>query len=163
MRLPSFTSPGATRPRRPAFVTGRAVLAALGVAAVALMVAVGLPYGIVGAMLWSARLEEWQRCRGLTRFDARVWRDLGHHLDHDGTPYARTCMVSDLLATQPLVGRSRGEVAALLGDLPKPPVPTREMTYELGPERGFISIDSELLVIRFDAAGRVTDVRLRTD
>ena len=37
------------------------------------------------------------------------------------------------------------------------------MVYILGSERGFMSIDSEWLVLRIDAAGHVRDVKIVRD
>lgn len=59
-------------------------------------------------------------------------------------------MVDDLLRRYKLVGMSRMELEKLLG---KPP-PTKyfhnyDYVYWLGPERGFISIDSEWLCVKF--------------
>jgi outer membrane protein assembly factor BamE (lipoprotein component of BamABCDE complex) len=59
-------------------------------------------------------------------------------------------MVDDLLRRYKLVGMSRTELETLLG---KPP-PTAyfnnyDYVYWLGPERGFISIDSEWLCVKF--------------
>ena len=68
----------------------------------------------------------------------------------NGDESVRLNMVDDLLRRYKLVGMSRTELEALLG---KPP-PTGyfanyDYVYWLGPERGFISIDSEWLCIKF--------------
>jgi hypothetical protein len=100
------------------------------------------------------------RCR-VNRFDAAAWRDSARVYS---AAAVRGCMVDDLLDRHPMVGRSRAEVVALLGE-PKPTSYFKEygLVYWLGPERGFISIDSEWLVMRLDSVGRVTEVRLVTD
>jgi hypothetical protein len=73
-------------------------------------------------------------------------------------------MVDDVLARHPMVGRSRTEVVALLGE-PKPTSYFSEygLVYWLGPERSLTSIDSEWLVMRLDSVGRVTQAGLVTD
>lgn len=59
-------------------------------------------------------------------------------------------MVDDLLRRYKLVGMTRTEIEQLLG---KPPstqyFPSYDYVYWLGPERGFISIDSEWLCVKF--------------
>lgn len=72
-------------------------------------------------------------------------------------------MVNDLLNFHKLVGLSKAEIEDLLG----PPLDNSrflacEAIYWLGPERGFISIDSGLLVIPFEG-DRVVGVHLRPD
>lgn len=65
-----------------------------------------------------------------------------------GKELVRLRMVDDLLRKGLLIGRSREAVKSLLGEA------TREtkdsLFYWLGPERGFLSIDSELLVVTFE-------------
>ncbi|MBD1864951.1 MULTISPECIES: hypothetical protein [Trichocoleus] len=73
-------------------------------------------------------------------------------------------MVDDLLKRHTLAGKSRSEVIALLGQ----PGTTDyfqdyDLVYWLGPERGLMSIDSEWLIIRLDAQGRVSEHQLVTD
>jgi hypothetical protein len=76
----------------------------------------------------------------------------------------RGCLVDDLLRSHELRGRSRSEVVALLGEPPKTDYFREyDLVYWLGPERGFISIDSEWLVMRLDSLGRVSEYRLVTD
>ena len=101
------------------------------------------------------------RCEGHERFDAAAWRDTTQAF---GPLAIRGCMVDDLLARHGLQGQSRPEVVALLGE-PRPTTYFREydLVYWLGPERGPMSIDSEWLVIRLDAQGRVREHRLVTD
>ena len=72
--------------------------------------------------------------------------------------------MDDLLAHVPLDGAARTDVVTLLGE-PQPTPYFREydLVYWVGPERGLMSIDSEWLVFRFDARGRVVEKRLVTD
>lgn len=76
----------------------------------------------------------------------------------------RQAMADRLLARRTLVGKTRAEIVDLLGE----PPPTEyfkewDLVYRLGMERGFISIDSEWLVLRLGTDGRVAEARLLTD
>lgn len=73
-------------------------------------------------------------------------------------------MADQLIAHGTLEGRTRSEIVDLLGE-PPPTGYFREwdLVYWLGPERGFISIDSEWLVIRFDENDRVADHKIARD
>ncbi|QGZ95298.1 hypothetical protein [Terricaulis silvestris] len=73
-----------------------------------------------------------------------------------------------LVITRSLVGDNREAVERLLGAPLKPPynglsTPSSDMVYYLGPERGFIGIDSEWLIVRFDGSQRVSRVIVRSD
>ncbi len=92
-------------------------------------------------------------------FDAAAWNDKAQV--ESGV---RLSMADRLLADGVLVGRTRAEVVAMLGE----PPPTGyfaewDLVYWLGPERGFISIDSEWLVARLGSDGRVTHAQLVRD
>ncbi|MBS1999377.1 MAG: hypothetical protein JSS86_23785, partial [Cyanobacteria bacterium SZAS LIN-2] len=80
-------------------------------------------------------------------FDSTVWKE---SLKSKSSDQVRLNMVDDLLSKNKLVGMSRADVEKLIG---KPP-PTEyfseyQYVYWLGPERGFISIDSEWLALKF--------------
>ncbi|HUP39122.1 MAG TPA: hypothetical protein VM115_03300 [Vicinamibacterales bacterium] len=99
-----------------------------------------------------------------TAFDSQVWRD--RSLDEQEPLWpTRLRMIDDLFEKQRLDRLTRTEVLALLG----PSDQTDKwqdwhLVYWLGPERdGFVRIDSEWLVIRFDAAGQVASYRLVRD
>ncbi len=65
--------------------------------------------------------------------------------------YVRIKMVDDLLNRNNLIGMSKNEVNDLLGVPPKTEYFSNyDYVYWLGPERGFMSIDSEWLVIKFE-------------
>ena len=101
------------------------------------------------------------RCRGHRRFSQTQWSDstLAY-----GPLAVRGCMVDDLLARQRLRGATRREVVAMLGEPPETPYfRDYDLVYWLGPERSLMSIDSEWLVFRLDATGRVAEHRLVTD
>ena len=93
----------------------------------------------------------------------RTWWQGGQ--DHwNDTWHRRHRMADWMLLTHALNGLERADVVARLGN----PPPTDyfndwSMVYNLGAERGFISIDSEWLVIRVDDAGRVSEARIVTD
>lgn len=100
-------------------------------------------------------------CFGRTTFSAPAWRAAA---GQNGPVTARGCMVDDYLRRHPPVGRTRAEILRELGQ-PRPTSYFREydLVYWLGSERGFMAIDSEWLVIRFDSAGRAIEGRLVTD
>ena len=111
--------------------------------------------GLLGLIAGDAALEY----AGRERFDARAWRD-SEKLEQG----VRLRMVDDLFRRDLLVGRSRQELAELLGE----PAPSGgfagwDHAYWLGPERGFISIDSEWLVLRYDAHGVLAEASLARD
>jgi hypothetical protein len=92
-------------------------------------------------------------------FDAAAWKEPAEVQKN-----CRIRMVDDLLATHDLYGLTRQEVADLLGE----PDDTSkfsnwDMVYWLGPERGFMALDSEWLVINFDDHRRVSAYRLAKD
>ena len=73
--------------------------------------------------------------------------------------------MADMLGQQGrLIGMSRAEVVSMLG---MPTVTSHfrghDLVYVLGNERGWLSIDSEWLLMRVDAMGRVTTAELARD
>jgi hypothetical protein len=93
----------------------------------------------------------------------RAW---WHAADYDPNDrFSKRHRMSDwLVMTGALVGLRRDEVLAKLG----PPPSTDKFTdynlvYHLGFERGFISIDSEWLVMRLSPSGIVTEVEVIRD
>ena len=96
-------------------------------------------------------LVAWQVFHPGREFDPAVWRD-GDPADE----YARHRMADRLVAHRTLVGRTRAEVVAMLGE----PLPPRawddpgDLTYHLGRERDFLSIDSEWMTVRVGADRR---------
>jgi hypothetical protein len=94
------------------------------------------------------------------RFDSAAWKDA---FREDGWNPVRLRMVDDLLSRHRLVGMSTEEIDELLG----PATPTGhfgayDYVYWLGPERSFISIDSEWLGLKFDG-GRVVEASILRD
>jgi hypothetical protein len=82
----------------------------------------------------------------------------------DGLDDTRGRLADGLLASRTLIGKSRVEVVALLGE----PPPTDyfdeyDMVYWLGADRGWVPIDSEWLVMRLDLNRRVSEARIVVD
>lgn len=92
-------------------------------------------------------------------FDGDKWE-----LSSDTKGHPRLTIVDSLIESGLLDGKSREDVFALLGHPPETGYfRDWDAVYWLGPERGFIRIDSEWLVIRFDDAGRVYEYQLMRD
>jgi hypothetical protein len=130
--------------------------------AIAIMAIVGLvfasPYLVVASLMAYEDVKEWSQ---RLPFDSTIWKA---SLAHDDGNTIRLRMIDDLMRRHTLKGISRKEAVELLGT----PRPTSyfgdyPMVYWLGPERGFISIDSEWLAIRFDAQDRVSDADIVRD
>ena len=90
-------------------------------------------------------------------FDSQTWKQ-----GNQGE--VRVRRVDSLLPQHNLIGKSRGEVVALIGE-PDNTSYFREydMVYRLGMERAFINIDSEWLVLRLDTNQVVTEFRIVRD
>jgi len=101
----------------------------------------------------------WHAVLGPTDFERSVWLR-----SETITDSQRLRMADGLLKSKILLGKSKAEIEAMLG----PPTTTEkfgdsDLVYWLGPERGFISIDSEWLALYFDQAGSVRDARIVRD
>jgi hypothetical protein len=117
-----------------------------GILAVAILAAV---LGVAGWRSWYAGQP----------FDPAAWQDPARV--EQGV---RLGMADRLVVRGTLRGKTRAEVIELLEE----PTETGkfsdwDLVYWLGPERGFISIDSEWLVLRFGPEGRVTECRMVRD
>lgn len=80
-------------------------------------------------------------------------------------PWNRRHRMADwLVLTHSLIGKTRAQIVAELGE-PPPTDYFRDwsLVYNLGPERGFMSIDSEWLVVRIGEDGRVAEARIARD
>ncbi len=91
-------------------------------------------------------------------FDSEDWKAANYW---DGT---RVEMIEHLQWSEKLDGLKKAEVVALLG----PETDTNyfsdhDLVYALGPERGWLSLDSEWLVIDFDRDGVVASYQVVTD
>jgi hypothetical protein len=97
----------------------------------------------------------------LNTFDSNTWKDVEQT---NQEPFARRPMADELVRQRALHGKTRQEVLEMLGD----PTDTGyfadyDAVYWLGPQRGFLAMDSEWLVIRFDESGHVTEAAIKTD
>jgi hypothetical protein len=93
-------------------------------------------------------------------FDRAVWNAEAQDIDD----FRRHRMADWLLKQRRLVGMSRAEIVSMLGE------PTKtsffreyDLVYVLGNERGWMSIDSEWLLMRLDRTGRVSVAELGRD
>ncbi len=93
-------------------------------------------------------------------FDAERWQENKSHL---GTK-VRLGMADRIVARKTLKGKTRTQVTDMLG---KPPTTDYfsdwDLVYWLGPERGFLGIDSEWLVVKLDRNGIVDDYKIVRD
>ncbi len=81
-------------------------------------------------------------------FDSAKWRN--EEQVNSKNP-VRIRMVDDLLSKHDLVGKTKENLIALLGTPPQTGYFSNyDFVYWLGPERGFMAIDSEWLVIKFE-------------
>lgn len=112
--------------------------------------------GVLGWPFYGSWLEERLNRRP---FNSEAWKD-----DKQFRDDVRLRMVDDLLRGHDFSGMSRAGVIALLG---KPDeagcFPDWHLVYWLGPERGFIRMDSEWLVFRLDPQEKVSEFRIMTD
>jgi hypothetical protein len=114
---------------------------------------------IVGVYVWmlfgDSIRERWNR----QRFDSAAWQSV-----QSRTNTVRIRMVDDLMRRHNLRGMARDQVTAILGDPDKTEYFREwDLVYWLGPERRFISVDSEWLVFRIDGQKKVTDYRIVRD
>lgn len=79
-------------------------------------------------------------------------------------PFIRLQMSGDVTRNVLQIGQSKEQVIELLGQ----PEDTKyfkdfDLVYWLGQEKGFVSIDSSWLVIKFDGTGSVSDFQILND
>lgn len=104
-------------------------------------------------------------------FDSEAWKSYRQQYGVSRTNYwayalpVRLRMIDDLMEKHDLSGKARAEVEVLLG--PKEQTPyfnDWDLVYWLGPGRYSNAIgDSEWLVLRFDAQGKVREYRVVHD
>lgn len=131
------------------------------------LVGVGLPWVLPFAFFFGPDLSEYLR---RTDFDSQAWKAAA---GQSGIPRTedRLTMVDDLLDSGVLDDKSLSEVLELLGPDDGPEgtgygagyFRNWDLVYWLGTERGFIGIDSEWLVVKFDSTDRVSRCRIATD
>lgn len=99
-------------------------------------------------------------------FDAELWRNQ-EKVERDTMWPPRLCMVDDLMSSGRLDGLTRKQVVELLGPPHDKSFPAgaknADIHYYLGPERGYIRIDSEWLLITFGDTGTVNRYWLYRD
>jgi hypothetical protein len=103
-------------------------------------------------------LGTWFVVRPGRHFDPTLWTN-------SATPASvRLRMADDLVGHKRLIGLTRQEVIVRLGEPPKTEYfKESDLVYYLGPERSFISIDSEWLVLKLGPDGRVTMATIARD
>jgi hypothetical protein len=107
--------------------------------------------------MWDRRAEVLSR----KDFDSLSWTT---SLTNDDSNPIRLTMVDSLLKKYKLSGMARTDLDALLGIPPKTDYfKDYDYVYWLGPERGFMSIDSEWLAIKFDTQGKVSEAKILRD
>jgi hypothetical protein len=120
----------------------------------------GSRVALVAGILVGIALTLWLTFRCPLPYAASLW-----HVDLDGTTFNTRYRVADgLELSGRLKGMTKAEVTGLLG----PPPPTdkfdeHDLVYVLGPERSWISLDYEWLLVDFDSTGRVLDVTVVSD
>jgi hypothetical protein len=112
-------------------------------------------YVVIAVVLWVV-------ARGPLPFVPSWW---AAGAENRGDPLKRRHRIADgFVLTGHLLGKSREELITLLGAPPKTDYFSDwEMVYWLGAERGFMSIDSEWLVIRLNASGKAVEARIVRD
>jgi hypothetical protein len=115
------------------------------------MVAVAVAACLLGGIVWHIRYPG-------RAFDAAAWNDPAQI--NGGV---RQPMADRLIAQDSLRGMTRAEVVRLLGEPLALSLIGWDLAYYIGPERSFISIDSECLVIRLGKDGRVIASGIYTD
>jgi len=93
-------------------------------------------------------------------FDRAVWNAEAEDVED----FRRHRMADSLVQERRLLGKSRAEVISMLGE-PTATSHFREydLVYVLGNERGWMSIDSEWLLLKLDIAGRVSAAEIARD
>lgn len=132
----------------------RTLIALVAIAALALLT----PYILLfGTMTYDDAKEYLHR----EPFDSKAWQDPGQV---EGDDPVRLRMVDDLIRSKRLDHLPRADVEALLG---KPSATEyfrdHNLVYWLGPERGWMSVDSEWLAIDFDENGMVRKYQIVRD
>ena len=100
------------------------------------------------------------------KFDAVMWQRDDRGIQSPNWP-PRLCMVDDLIRSDRLIDLTSNEVVNLLGPPHSKSFPAGaaqcDIHYYLGPERGFIRIDSEWLFLKLGPDGKVNRQWLYTD
>ena len=118
---------------------------------------------IAGLALMAAGVATFLSARSAsTQFDAAAWQLGADPLYGGEAPRLR--LADGLVRSRSLLGKSASEVEAMLGPTSRSGYFREfDFVYWLGPERSFVSIDSEWLVIKLAADGQVKEARIVTD
>ena len=112
--------------------------------------------GAVGWFFYGDTIQEHLRRRP---FDSAAWKG-----EKTLTNDIRIRMVDDLLRRHSFRGMTRDQVTGIIGEPDKTEYfKNWDLVYWLGPERGFMSIDSEWLVFRLNGQKKVTEFRIVRD
>ena len=115
---------------------------------------------VVGAGVWFFFGDSIRERLSRQRFDSAAWKANTDSF----TNAVRIRMVDDLLRRHSFRGMTRNQVTAIVGEPDKTEYfRDWDLVYWLGPERGFISIDSEWLVFHLDGQKKVSDYRIVRD
>jgi hypothetical protein len=138
-----------------------------------ILLLIGFPLVVGLWLLFGMPIENWlhQRKFDTVLWKADVWDNEKKRQVYDGPWPPRLCMVDDLMASDRLLGMTKSQVVDLLGapDTKTESIHNRRsligatFTYGLGPERSFIRIDSETLVLEFDAEDKVSSQFIHQD
>jgi hypothetical protein len=108
---------------------------------------------VAGAFVALAGIAYWQITRGPLPFSQARWGE-GASMWND--PRHRRHRVADwFVYTRSLVGSTEPEIISLLGE-PTDRYEQWPLAYNLGPERGWIPMDNEVLAFELGPDGRVT-------
>lgn len=94
-------------------------------------------------------------------FDPETWKDEGKYYEE---PYPRRDMVKSLTEDHLKAGMTKASVLELLGaPTETPKFQDHDLVYWLGPESGFVSVDSSWLVIDLDQEEQVEKFSVVSD
>lgn len=101
---------------------------------------------------------------GPIEFNPEIWRD-GGNLNFGSKEFPRLRMADGLIESGILLEKTTSEIESLLGPQTKTEYFRKQynLVYWLGPERSFISIDGEWLVIKLNEVGISTMARIVSD
>jgi hypothetical protein len=119
-------------------------------------------FPVIVVSLLGAVLVSWLVARAPLPFVSSWWEAGANNW---GDPLKKRHRMADwLLLSHSLVGKNRTELVRLLGAPPETDYfRDWDLVYPLGAERGFISIDSEWLVVRLNERGEAVDARIVRD
>jgi hypothetical protein len=122
-----------------------------------------VPVVLVAVVVGFLAIAPWQQDYSHhDRFDSATWAAAAREPWSEWPTRLR--MVDDLVESKRLDGLPRADVVSLLGPADRTDKWSDwDLVYWLGPERGFIRIDSEWLVLRFNESGRVREYRVVRD